>query len=218
MTSMPEAARGPGRPRSSRASRAILHAALELLAERGLDGLTMEGIAEYAGVAKTTVYRRWKSPEEVLEAASSKFVTEIGVPDTGTIRGDLLTLLTNAAAVYSGLPGRAMPGLVAAMARSPSLAHAVREGFLAGRRAALEVVLERGILRGELRREIDVPVTLDMLGGPLMYRLLITGEAVNESTVTEVVDTLLVGIAATASSRAGGGRAQDSGEEEHVES
>lgn len=185
----------PGRPRSKRADRAIVQAALELLAERGLDGLTMEGIAERASVAKTTLYRRWSSREEVLEAASEQFVTEIGVPDTGTIRGDLLALLTSAIGVYSGLPGRAMPGLVAAMARSPSLARSVREGLLANRRAALTAVLERGIRRGELRQGIDLGVTLDMLGGPLMYRLLVTGGPVDESTAVEVVDTLLRGIA-----------------------
>lgn len=196
-----------GRPRSERANQAILDAALELLAEQGLDGLTMEGIADRAGVAKTTLYRRWSSREEVLEAAAQKFVEEIGVPDTGTIGGDLLALLTSAIGVYSGLPGRVMPGLVAAMAQNPSLARAVRDGFLASRRTALRSVLERAIRRGELRRGIDVAITLDMLGGPLMYRLLVTGEPVDESTAAVVVETLLRGIAA----RPPWGWQQDSG-------
>lgn len=190
--------KGPGRPRSRRAHNAILEAALELLAEWGYDGLTMEGIAERAGVAKTTVYRRWSTREEVLEAASERFVKEIGVPDTGSIRGDLLALLQSARKVYSGLPGQVMPGLVAAMAQNPGLARKVRCGFLSDRRAALRGVLERGIERGELRPDIDVGVTLDLLGGPLMYRLLVTGEEVDTAMVREVVDTLLRGIATEA--------------------
>lgn len=186
---------GPGRPRSQRAHRAILDAALELVAEQGYEGLTVEGVAERAGVAKTTVYRRWSNRDEILEAASEQFVTEIGVPDTGTIRDDLLALLEGAVRVYSGLPGRVMPGLVSAMAQNPSLARRVREGFLANRRAALRAVVDRAIARGELRRDIDVELTLDMLGGAPMYRLLVTGGSVTERTVMGVVDTLLRGIA-----------------------
>ncbi|CAN5723397.1 hypothetical protein BH23GEM9_BH23GEM9_12930 [soil metagenome] len=74
----------------------------------------------------------------MLEAASEAFVREIGVPDTGTIRGDLLVLLCSA---IQGLPGRVMPGLVSAMARNRRLAKGVREGFLASRRAALREVV-----------------------------------------------------------------------------
>jgi AcrR family transcriptional regulator len=190
-----ESKQGPGRPRRRGTDRAILNAALELVAERGYDGLTMEGIAARAGVAKTTVYRRWRSRDEVLEAASEKFVTEIGVPDTGTIRGDLIELLQSAIRVYSGLPGRVMPGLVSAMARHPSLARRVRDGFLASRRDALRTVVERGIRRNELRPQIDIELTLDLLGGPLMYRLLVTGQAVDAETAVGLVDTLLRGIA-----------------------
>jgi AcrR family transcriptional regulator len=186
-----------------------LKAALELVAEHGYEGLTMAGIADRAGVAKTTVYRRWSSPDEVLEAASEGFVTEIGVPDTGTIRADLLELLERAISVYSGLPGRVMPGLVSAMARNPGLARKVREGFLAGRRLALRDVLLRGIRRGELRPRIDIELTLDLLGGPLMYRLLVTGQAVDAGTAAALVDTLLRGIALDPSSK-GAGHGRDS--------
>jgi AcrR family transcriptional regulator len=186
---------GPGRPRSREADEAILDAALELVAERGYEGLTMEAMAERAGVGKTTVYRRWPNRDEVLAAASERFVTEIGVPDTGTVRGDLIALLESAIVVYSGLAGRAMPGLVAAMARNPGIARSWREGFLAVRRAALRDLIERGIRRGELRDDVDVELTLDLLGGPLMYRLLVTGGAVDDEVARGVVDTLLEGIA-----------------------
>lgn len=187
---------GPGRPRSERADHAILQAALTIVAERGYDGLTMEGIAGRAGVAKTTVYRRWSNRDEVLEAASESFVREIGVPDTGAIRTDLLELLRGAVRVYQGLPGRVMPGLVSAMALSPDLARTVRNGLLASRRRALRAIIERGIERGELREDTDVELALDLAGGPLMYRLLVTGEPVDEEVAANVVEMLLRGIAA----------------------
>lgn len=116
----------------------------------------MKGIAERAGVAKTTVYRRWSNRDEVLEAASEAFVRDIGVPDTGAIRTDLVELSRGAVRVYRGLPGRVMPGLVSAMALNPDLARTVRNGLLASRRRALRVILERGVERGELREDTDV--------------------------------------------------------------
>jgi AcrR family transcriptional regulator len=183
-----------GRPRSERVDRAILTAALELVAERGYEGLTMEGIAEGAGVGKSTLYRRWQHRDEVLREASEAFVREIGVPDTGSVRGDLLALLSGAIRVYSGLPGRVLPGLVSAMARNPELARSVRSGFLARRRVALRSVLTRAVERGEVRPDVDLDLALDLLGGPLMYRLLVTGERVDERVAAGVVDMLLGGI------------------------
>ena len=73
-----------------------------------------------------------------------------------------------------------MPSLVDAMSRDPELARAVREGFLAGRRSALRAVLERGVERGDLRADLDLELALDVLGGPLFYRLLVTGGPIDE--------------------------------------
>lgn len=187
---------GPGRPRSERVHRAILDATLELLAERGWDGLTMEGIAGRAGVGKATVYRRWKSREGVLAAAVDRLVgEEIAIPDTGALRSDLGVLMARAVALYRGPPGRMMPGLVSAMARHPEVAEAVRTGFLASRRDALREVLDRGVLRGELRADTDPELALDFLGGPLFYRLLVTGGPLDEALAAGTVDVLLRGLA-----------------------
>lgn len=187
---------GPGRPRSERAHRAILDATLELLAERGWDGLTMEGIAGRAGVGKTTVYRRWKGREGVLAAAVDRLVgTAIAIPDTGTLRSDLHVLMARAVSLYGGPPGRMMPGLVSAMARHPEVAEAVRGGFLAARRDALREVLDRGVRRGELRADADRELALDFLGGPLFYRLLVTGGPLDDALVEGTVDVLVRGLA-----------------------
>ena len=190
----PPGRRGRGRPRSALADRAILDAALGLLAEAGWEKLTMEGIAERAGVGKGTLYRRWRTPAAVLDAVSRAFAREVLAPDTGTVRDDLLWLLRNATVAYRGLPGRALPGLLEAMARNPDLAPALRDRFFSSRRAALRTVIERGFRRGELRGDLDIDLALDLLDAPLLYRLLITGEELSDRVATGVVDLALWGM------------------------
>ena len=93
-----------------------------------------------------------------------------------------------------------MPSLVAAMSRDAELARSVREGFLSRRRAALRAVLDRGIERGDLRSDLDLELALDVLGGPLFYRLLITGGPIDEQLADGVVELILRGFAPPAKS------------------
>jgi AcrR family transcriptional regulator len=185
-----------GRPRDARADRAILTAALELMAERGVHELRMDDVAARAGVGKAAIYRRYRSKDELVAGAVAALVSEITVPDTGSTRADLLALMRDAVEVYTGsVAARAMPSLVEAMSRNPGLAEAVRDGFLAGRRAALHKVLERAIERGDLRPDLDIGLALDVLGGPLFYRLLITGDPIDEQLAEGVTDLILRGFA-----------------------
>ena len=186
--------RATGRPREARADHAILAAALELMAERGVPDLRMDDIADRAGVGKAAIYRRYRSKDELVAAAVSALVSEITVPDSGSTRADLLSLMRDAIEVYSGpVAAGAMPSLVEAMHRDPELARAIRDDFLAGRRAALQAVLERGVERGDLRRDLDFELALDVLGGPLFYRLLITGGPIDERLAVGVVELIMRG-------------------------
>lgn len=187
--------KGPGRPRSQEVHRALLRAALEILSKDGWSGFTMQAIASRAGVGKASLYRRWKSREAVLVAAVEGMVGEIGVPDEGSARRDLLELMRRAVALYRGRSGSLMPGLVSAMAEHEEVRSAVRETFLAPRRAALREVLRRAIERGELRPDIDQELALDVLGGPLFYRLLVTGGPLDEELARGTVDVMLHGLA-----------------------
>jgi len=192
-----ETARPTGRPRDARIDRAILDATLELMAERGIREFRTEDVAARAGVGKGAIYRRYPSKDELVTAAVGALVSdEIVVPDTGSTRDDLLALMHEAAELYRGSrPGRLMPDLVGAMAQRLELARAVRDGFLARRRAALSEVLRRGVERGDLRADLDVELALDVLGGPLFYRLLITGGPIDERLVEGVSDLILRGFA-----------------------
>ena len=199
-----QTARPMGRPRDARADRAILSATLELIADVGVHEFRTEDVAARAGVGKGAIYRRYRSKDDLVTAAVAALVSEeIAIPDTRSTRGDLLVLMQEAVELYCGsLAGRLMPNLVGAMAQRPELARAVRESFLAGRRAALAAVLERGVERGDLRPDLDVQLALDVLGGPLFYRLLITGGPLDEQLAEGVADLIVRGFAPDAPSRA----------------
>jgi AcrR family transcriptional regulator len=193
-----------GRPRDARSDRAILDATLELIAEVGVEEFRTEDVAARARVGKGAIYRRYRSKDDLVTAAVAALVSEeIAIPDTGSTRGDLLVLMREAVELYCGsLAGRLIPNLVGAMAQKPELARAVRERFLAGRRAALAAVLQRGVERGDLRPDLDVELALDVLGGPLFYRLLITGGPLDEQLADGVADLIVRGFAADMPSRA----------------
>jgi AcrR family transcriptional regulator len=185
-----------GRPREARLDGAIVAATLELVAEVGIHDFRMDDVAERAGVGKAAIYRRYRSKDELVTATVAALVSEITVPDTGSTREDLLALMREAVAVY-GDPIKAgvMPSLVGAMRQRPELARALRDGFLAQRRAALRAVLDRGVARGDLRADLDVELALDVLGGALFYRLLITGGPIDGNLAEGVAELILRGFA-----------------------
>jgi AcrR family transcriptional regulator len=197
------AERQMGRPRETRTDRAILAATLELIAEVGVRDFRMDDVADRAGVGKGAIYRRYRSKDELVAAAVAALVSEITVPDSGSTRGDLLALMREAVEVYADpTAAGVMPSLVGAMRRQPELARAIREGFLSRRREALREVLERGVARGDLRTDLDFELALDVLGGALFYRLLITGGPLDEQLAEGVAELILRGFAPVTSRRA----------------
>jgi AcrR family transcriptional regulator len=190
-----EAPQRPGRPRDARAHRAILEAVLSLLAEVGYAGLTIEGVAARAGVAKTTVYRWWPSKTSLVLAAAEDVATKVRIPDTGRVREDVAALLGDVINVYTKtVAGRVIPGLIADMAENPDLAEAIG-GFWKTRRQIMFGILERGISRGELRPDIDLELTADLMYGPIYYRFLVSRAPISARFADEVVDAALLGCA-----------------------
>ena len=186
--------RAVGRPREARADRAIRAATLDLMAEHGVQALTMREVATRAGVGKATIYRRYRSKEELVTDAVGGLVGEIAVPDTGATRTDLLALMNEAIELYSDtIAAGLMPTVVDEMSRNPEFAAIARDRFLTGRRAALREVFDRGVARGDLRGDLDVELALDVLGGALFYRLMITGGPIDARLATNVVELILRG-------------------------
>src|SRR3954454_21732646 len=102
MTNDPSSARMIGRPREARADRAIVTATLELMAERGIRELRMDDVADRAGVGQATIYRRYRSKDELVSDAVATLVSEISIPDSWSTGTDLLVLMTQALDLYSG--------------------------------------------------------------------------------------------------------------------
>jgi AcrR family transcriptional regulator len=168
------------------------------MAEQGIHDLRMDDVADRARVGKAAIYRRYRSKDELVTAAVAALVSEIAVPDTGSTLQDLLALMREAVELYSGsLAGRLMPNLVGAMGQRPELARTVRDVFLVERRTALRAVLERGVERGDLRPDLDLELALDVLGGALFYRLLVTGGPLDEQLAEGVAGLVLRGFAPT---------------------
>jgi AcrR family transcriptional regulator len=189
-----------GRPRSQEADRAILAAALDLLASRGLAAMSIEEVAARAGVGKATIYRRWPSKGLLaLDAFVTVFAEQQPLPDTGTLRGDLIAALTLwVRAVTQTSMGPMLAGLIAEAQHEPSLRAAWRERVLEPLRSQHRIMLDRAIARGEIPATVDREVVLDLFFGAAQHRLLLGHLPLTDEFVGEVVDVILDGIRARA--------------------
>jgi len=192
------------RPRSAESHAAILRAALELVVEDGLQGTTIEGIAARAGVGKATIYRRWRTKEELFTEALRTIALELPDPDTGSLRGDVHAV---AAFNLGNVPRKAallMPRLMVEAADDPDLFAVMREVLVDPRRRVFQVILRRAIERGELREDLDLDDATDLLIGPLIYEILITGaDLAGIVPLSErIVELALSGMAPTPASQA----------------
>lgn len=180
-----------GRPRSPRADRVILEATLSQLAEAGLGGLSIDGVAARAGVGKGTIYRRWKTKSDLVVAAMKVLVEEaIPAPDTGDTRRDLELLVRRAIRTIAGAHGGRILAHLAFEGRGdPRLEEALR-GFWTARRARTFQVLARGVERGELPPDLDPGVTVDLLYGPVYSRLL-AADPLDERLARRIVEAVL---------------------------
>lgn len=193
-----EPGRGPGRPRDRAAGDAILDATLKLLAEEGYEGLTTDRIAAVAGVGKATIYRRWSSKEEVVAAAAMRLSAEVPTPDTGDLEADLRAIAEGLAAVFAQpATARLVAALLARMPHDPALAENLRQGFLAARRRAAHVVLERARERGEIASGVDLEIAVDLLAAPFYYRMLVTGTSIDRRFADDVVAAVLAWVSAS---------------------
>ena len=186
-----------GRPRSERARTAILEAASELLLARGLSAVSMDAVAERAGVSKATIYRWWPTKETLaLDALYTEWAAARPHPrDTGSLRGDLLSLLRPWARLAGSRPyGRVVAALLTEAQTDPAFATEYRERFVEPRRQQAREIFRRAIERGEIPADTKVEVALDLLYGPLYHRLLHGHAPLNDRFVREVIDMVLDGV------------------------
>jgi AcrR family transcriptional regulator len=185
----------PGRPRSAEADQAILAAAVELFTEHGYEGLSMERVAERAGVGKATIYRRYPAKADlVLAAVACVMQGEDVHPDTGSLRGDVAAIVDRLTRKLTSDVGRMLPQFIADMSRHPDLAEAHR-AFVAEKRAISKAAFRRAIERGEMDPDFDIELAADLLGAPLFYRRLLSGAPLSRRYAASVVDAVCKAVA-----------------------
>jgi AcrR family transcriptional regulator len=184
--------RAPDR-RSDRARVAVLHAADDLLVERGYAAVTIEGIAARAGVAKQTIYRWWPSKFEVLmDTFLEDAAGALRIPDTGTTAGDLRQHLRQLAEFLTGAAaGKVMLALIGQAQHDSAAAAVFQQRYLDERRALDRAILERGVTRGDIRGDVDLELVIDMIYGPVYHRVLLTGLPVDSAFTDGLVDRVL---------------------------
>jgi AcrR family transcriptional regulator len=198
MTASTVASPRRGRPRSEQARVAILDATSELLLEHGLAGSSMDAVAERAGVSKATIYRSWPTKETLaLDALYRSWAeAEPRQPDTGSLRGDLMAMLLPWVRRLRARPyGRVIAALVTEAQTDPVFAEQYLARFVEPRRRQGRAAFLRAEARGEISRDTNVEVALDLVYGPLYHRLLHQHAPLTDRFVTEVVDTVLKGLA-----------------------
>src|SRR5262245_16114495 len=180
--------------RSEPAREAVLEAADDLLVEQGFAGVTIDGIAARAGVAKQTIYRWWSSKTDILmDAFVDDAAQELEPPDRGDLDADLRGYLrklalflttSDAGAVFRALTGQCQ--------HDPEVAARFRAEYLGQQRDRDRAPLLRAIERGELPRGTDVELAIDELVGPIYYRVLVTGRSVSREFTDRLVDHFLM--------------------------
>ncbi|MBB5777570.1 TetR/AcrR family transcriptional regulator [Nonomuraea jabiensis] len=171
----------------------IFDATLRLVAEKGYDGLTVEGVAEHSGVNKTTIYRWWPSKAALLGAALVE-ADALGfeAPDTGSLRGDLVALVEGVRRLLTEPPSSdiAVAALAAAV-RHPELD---ARRFFADRFAREREIFERAVRRGELKESVDPMLIVDLLAGAVWMRAVFRGLPVADDFPAAAVSALLDGL------------------------
>jgi len=192
--------RAPHR-RDENARLAVLHAADDLLAERGFAGVTVEGIAARAGVAKQTIYRWWPSKVDILlDTLVEDAGRQLAVPERGAVVPGVRRYLHALAAFFKDPAGQVLLALIGEAQHDPAMAKVFEERYLGPQRARERALLARGVAAGELSAELDVEACLDALIGPIVYRAL-TGTRITKRFVDGLVRDVLEPRAAPESRR-----------------
>ncbi len=203
-TSEPEQGiRKPGRPRSAQAHKAIIDATLELLAEEGFQGLSIEAVAARAGVGKTTIYRRWASKDELVMDAIREVQVNLSVIDTGNFRNDLVTFFKTA---YQGVMAHPLLEqlvlkFIGDYQTNPEIFQVFFRQIVIPRFQYFFHRVEQAKARGEIRKDIDPKLVMDLVAGALFFHWIVTRNFMPTSSTSPVewmeqmIDAILQGIA-----------------------
>jgi AcrR family transcriptional regulator len=184
-----------GRHRSLQAETAILKATLGLLERQSLRKVTADAIAKRAGVSKATIYKWWPNKSQVaLDAYLAGMQEQVAMPDTGSAERDFTEQLKSLMAFYRSPLGRLFCQFIAEGQSDPGFLALFRERFLYARRDRARIMWQRGVDRGEIREDIDGEIVLDLIYGPMIFRLLAGHGSLSDRDSEAVVQAVFGGL------------------------
>ncbi len=170
----------------------ILAATLDVLADVGYDRLTMDAVATHARASKATLYRRWNGKVALIIDALLSQKGAPDVPDTGTLRGDLLEVFCGMGGMTDQRQMSVLAAVITAIARDADFAAAFRERFIGPKAAAGVLIFERAIDRGEIRDDVDLDIITAALPGIVLHRQFLLGEPPTQELITRVIDQIIL--------------------------
>lgn len=184
-----------GRPRDERIDTQITSAALLVLADDGFERFSVEEVASRAGVAKTTIYRRFSTREQLIIGALGRLNDYLADPADGPIRDRLVDLLRPVRYHEPGsVASRIFMNAAGCERSAAEVGQLVRKHVLAPRREVLRSILEEGKRSGELRSDLDLELAIPILVGPMLYMKSWAGQGESNASVESLVDVILAGM------------------------
>jgi AcrR family transcriptional regulator len=185
------AERGPGRPRSEKARKAMIRSTLTLLNRVGFNELTIEAVAGHAGVGKATVYRWWPNKAELVIAAFvSSVESELRFPEAGPVLESIHVQMKRWSVIFQSPLGQIIATVVGAGQSEPEILKAFQAHWVEPRRVEARRLLRQAMKDGEIRTDLDPDVILDLLYGPLYLRLMLKHAPLDEDFVNMVFDVV----------------------------
>lgn len=193
-------AAGPASSRRGRTRRAVLDAAAALMTEGGLAATTIDAIRDRSGVSKTTIYKHWPNRLCVaVDAFAERLATDARLPDTGTARGDFREQIRRVSAFYSSPVGSVFAQLLANAMQDPVASRWLQARFMESRQRGTQELWNRAVSRGEVQKDIDPDLAMDLVFGPVMWRLVSGRRPLTEDEADTIANCVLNGLrAATA--------------------
>ncbi|MEC0184756.1 TetR/AcrR family transcriptional regulator [Paenibacillus peoriae] len=186
-----------GRPRNVETQKSILSASYDLLLENGFGAVTVEKIAERAGVSKATIYKWWPNKAAVvIDGFLTAAADRLPIPDTDSAFQDLLIHATNVTRFMLSREGKIIAELIGEGQFDAGLAEAYQTRYIHPRRLEARQLLERGVQSGELKGNLDIELSIDLIYGPIFYRLLVTGGPLDDAYIQDLVESAFQGIRA----------------------
>ncbi len=177
--------------------REVLEAALEQLAQVGFERLTIPLVAQQAGVNKTSIYRRWPSKIELVRDALGTATHHTQeAPNTGTLRGDLIALARTVAAFTQSPVGTAVVRIMLAESSNPQMRALAAMAYSEASGSGPWAVMQRAVMRGELKEGLDPSLVLFTIAGAIMHRVFVEQADANDELLAQVIDLVLYGAAA----------------------